>query len=481
VDIEDLRMLLGDERPPMRGLGARLLAESASQDADGLLLTAVVDADESVGEHAVASLRARHPWLGLAAFAARSVPREILAEGPGADWVRLREAARDAVATTGPARACLERWLGLPGLLADIVELLDETGRTEDARHLRRIGDGWTDDAEQTSQILLSPTYRCNLDCEYCYAREWRRRYPPDMSREALSTALSWARSAGCNFVILCGGEPTQYRHFEALLVEAEARGLGVMLTSNAVYAPSLRPLIVARYVREFIAHYDQSLTGPDRAAHRAFTENVKSARDGGVEVFLRYTLTPASGPDEWAPLLSLAEELGIEQLNYGVASPSVEGGDAHFTSEELTDPAIVGALVTRLLEDTEARGIRLLLCKPVALCAFSPHALGQMIPRGVVRSACDAYRRGYSSNVTINPDLTTFPCSVLGVEGPRVTDFGSLAEVGRHNEEFLRGLLHVPLVPACEACFYWYRGLCQGACLVHQYRGHGTRGSEDG
>jgi len=58
------------------------------------------------------------------------------------------------------------------------------------------------------SLIVLSPTMRCNLQCEGCYAFEYNKTQEGDIPFDVLVRTLEEARSMGIAFIVISGGEP---------------------------------------------------------------------------------------------------------------------------------------------------------------------------------------------------------------------------------------------------------------------------------
>jgi radical SAM protein with 4Fe4S-binding SPASM domain len=92
------------------------------------------------------------------------------------------------------------------------------------------------------------------------------------------------------------------------------------------------------------------------------------------------------------------------------------------------------------------------------------------MLGGEAIRSACAVFRDDFTRNLTINPDLSTFPCNGIAIRGPKITEFSNLADAGRHHAQAIRGLILRPFDEDCRRCVLWYRGFCQGACLAEHY-----------
>ena len=516
--LELAKACLEDAREETRRSGVQLLAEEPSAEADFLLIGSLADPSEAVWQRARDVLLHRCPWLALVPFGVRGVPESALEDWRGRAWANLRLAIRRVIEESEPGLDFFERLMTIPGLVPDLVEELEEHpasarvnagwvltrrrgGAEEEAEKkqelgkdrnssVRRVGGASRERRGKMSelrsdaqggalchpggsrQILLAPTYRCNLTCSYCYAQKFARGYPPDMSMEDLEFALSWAAGQGVSRIILCGGEPTAYCHFPQLLAMAAARGMSIQLTSNCLYSPSLREHVAPPEIGDLIAHYEQERMGVGDAAAGLFEDNLKAARDRGLNVMMRYTLTDQSGAGEWRAMMDLAERLHIRQINYGLAFMGSEGTNAHFNYRDA-----VGApggrlehILLSLCDDAASRGLRLFLCKPFPLCALSPESLRRMFNAGGIRSACGVMRDDFTRNLTINPDLSTFPCNGIAIRGPKISDFADLAEAGRQTAAAVEDLVSRPYHDQCRRCVLWYRGFCQGACFAEHY-----------
>ena len=67
------------------------------------------------------------------------------------------------------------------------------------------------DQREKTGQaapytILISPSMRCNLSCEGCYAKNYKKQ--DDLSFEVFDRVISQAKEMGVAFFTILGGEP---------------------------------------------------------------------------------------------------------------------------------------------------------------------------------------------------------------------------------------------------------------------------------
>jgi radical SAM protein with 4Fe4S-binding SPASM domain len=469
--LELARIYLDDPHLPTKLAGMPLLADEDSPEADYLLLKCVADPIAAVWEKARAVLLHRHPWLILEVAMPRPVPDFAQATPLGAAWANLREAIRRVVRENELRADGMDRLLHLPGVAADWVEEMRADDRRSWAEEIESLLNSQS--AGKGRQFLMSPTYRCNLTCSYCYSRGFGSVMPMDMTPEDLAFVFSWAAAQGLNTVLLGGGEPTVYSHFARLLQLAKEHGISVRLTSNCMYSAGIREQIASPAILELVAHYDQEIIGSGAAAAALFEENLRTARENGLEIVLRYTLTERSNPEEWSAVMDLAQRLSVRQLNYAFAFQGSAGLNAHFNLRDGIgrDGGQMERVILGLCADAEERGLLLQLSKPFPLCALSSSALRRVLGTGGMRSACAVHRDDFTRNLTVNPDLSTFPCNGIAIRGPNLREVKDLAEAGRQNAISMEALMLRPYAEACRECALWYRGLCRGTCLAEHYR----------
>ena len=454
--------------PAVRMRQLEILAGSSLAEAGSLLARGLGDPAAEVAARAGELLAFRHPWLTLDAFKTGALaPAAHRHHRFGAVWFRLR-AALAQLARDLPAGVPLpgERFAAIPGLLPDWMQALSEAGRGAEAADVGRLlGDERPQD-RLARQILLAPTYGCNLDCSYCYVKEWARSFPGHMTPAAFRAVLDWCGKQGVDWLIFGGGEPTVHPEFGALAEEAEKRGMKISLTSNGLFGESVRKHLRPSVMAEFICHVEQDVLLRDPRRADRLRRNIAAAQTAGVAVRIRYTLTSRSDRAERRAILELARAHGIRTVNYGFAFRNIDGTNEYFAHDRNLRAAF-DALFNDFMDEARAAGTGLHLSKPFPLCHVTPRTLQRVAREGGLNTACTAWRRGYSLNLTVNPDLTTLPCNALRIPGPRLLEFEDFAAAGRYHAEVLRRLFARPWQPKCARCLLHHRGICQGACLA--------------
>ncbi|MBN2144788.1 MAG: radical SAM protein [Candidatus Aureabacteria bacterium] len=465
ISLRTVLSFLGEKNPKIRRIGMQYIADAAPGEAEEALVFAAGNPSSAVSRRALEILKFRQPWLRLQPFDPRPVPKSVCKNGWGKSWLALSHGIQKWVSCrqTHLTSGILRRWRTLPGAVPDLMDALNQQGQPEKARLIQ------AKLPLNEKQVLLCPTYSCPLDCSYCYAKNWEEGFPRDLSLPGLDLFFKWASRQKVKRLILGGGEPTAYGNFSALLQKARSHDMNVQLTSNLLYPPKVRQLITSDLVKELIAHYHQGLkTRPGLI--KIFKKNLACAREKGIPVFLRYTLTPKSNRQEWEPILKMAKKECMADLHYAFSFTNSWGNNESFHYQNSDIRRTFEEQWTAFADDADSMGMKLHLCKPVPLCMLSEPRLKTMLLKGFIRNSCTASLRHFSQNLTVNPDLSTFPCNAIYEKGPELDHFKDFRQAGDYYEPLLKKLLFHPLWNQCEDCLFHYRGFCQGVCLAEHY-----------
>ena len=435
---------------------------------DDDFLAGLLDRSKSVRESAARLLVYRYPWLMLSATNTDALPAAACERYRfGEDWGRLRASLSQFVQRLpGQSRIPLQRFGSVPGLLPDLMQALNEAGKKSEAERVSRFLQEDRQYGGVSRQILFATTYACNLRCPYCYVKSWEKSFPDHMPLENFRRALNWCHEQGLNYIILGGGEPTVHPAFGKLVEEARACGVSLSLTSNGLFGGPVLAHIVPDVFPEFICHVEQDVIRENKRLANRLSRNISAVQAAGVAVRFRYTLTSRSDGSERREILALARAHGIQILNYGFAFQNINKNNESYRHERMSVRKF-DSLLNQFMDEAREFGVALHLSKPFPLCHVTRQTLQRMIGEGGLRMACTAARRGYSMNLTVNPDLSTLPCNALNIAGPKITAFKSVREAGHYHSAVLRKLYATPWRPKCKRCVLHFRGLCQGACLA--------------
>jgi MoaA/NifB/PqqE/SkfB family radical SAM enzyme len=165
--------------------------------------------------------------------------------------------------------------------------------------------------------VLIELTYRCNLDCFFCYNDLEMRGRP--LSRAQYFRFFKDLRDLGVLQVTLSGGEPLAHPDFFALGAHLRELGFVVRIKSNG---HALRGAMVERIRAEIDPfNIEISLHGACAETHDRQTRidgsfarlmgNLRVLREKGMRVQLNSTLT-AWNEAEMEAMFALADDLGM-------------------------------------------------------------------------------------------------------------------------------------------------------------------------
>jgi len=175
--------------------------------------------------------------------------------------------------------------------------------------------------------VIWNLIRRCNLTCRHCYSISTDIDFPGELGTDEVFRVMDDLYAFGVRVLILSGGEPLLRRDLGEIARRAKAMGFYVGLSTNGT-------LIDARNIGWIGAvgfdYLGISIDGI-RATHDDFRRKqgaydasmraVRLARDAGIKVGLRFTLTQGNA-DDLPALLRLVDDEGVDKfylshLNY--------------------------------------------------------------------------------------------------------------------------------------------------------------------
>src|SRR6185295_9631429 len=252
--------------------------------------------------------------------------------------------------------------------------------------------------------VLVELTYRCNLDCFFCYNDLGLRGEP--MSREEYFRFFADLREMEVMNLSLSGGEPLAHPDFLALGARARELGFVVRVKSNG---HALRGEL-ARRVRDEVDPFliEVSLHGATAATHDRQTRvpgsfdrllaNLAELRELGLRVKINSTLT-AWNEGEIAGMFALADSLGLPLQIDPEVTPRDDGG---------REPLQVAASregVLRLFRLQFERG------RSIAGMAGAPAEVARGGDDGTMPAPLHKHCGAGSSGIAVDPYGNVYPC----------------------------------------------------------------------
>jgi len=308
--------------------------------------------------------------------------------------------------------------------------------------------------------LLCELTYRCNLQCPYCYNPIALSAYREELSTDQWCRVLREAAELGVVQAHFSGGEPTLRRDLAALVSAASGAGLYTNLITQGTF---LDDALLDRLLESGLDHIQISIQAPeanlaDRIAgavvHEKKVDALRRVRARDVALTLNCVLHRGNH-DTISDVIAFAQELGIERL---------ELANVQFYGWAFRNRA--GLMPTR---DQVARGEEV-------VAAAQERLRGKMEIAYVLPDYFGEFPKpcmsGWGSEfITVTPNGDALPCpaasaiTTLRFENVRIR---ALAEIWLESESFQRyrgtGWMREP----CRACTR--RELDWGGCRCQAF-----------
>ena len=169
--------------------------------------------------------------------------------------------------------------------------------------------------------LLCELTYRCNLQCPYCYNPLNLGRASEELSRDQWLSAIDQATALGVVQIGFSGGEPTlRGADLVALVARATARGAYTNLITQGTF---LDDGLLDELIAAGLAHVQISIQAPERElaaeiagtdVHERKVEVIRKTRERDVALTLNCVLHRLNH-DTLPEVLAFAEREGIRRL----------------------------------------------------------------------------------------------------------------------------------------------------------------------
>ena len=306
--------------------------------------------------------------------------------------------------------------------------------------------------------VNIMLTYRCNRNCDYCFAKGQEKKFPEEMSMENFSKLLEWLKkiNRGVLWVSLLGGEPTQHSRIKEileLLKEARNERIFTRLFTNGIFSHTL-----IKSLDETIVNYIVNYNPLDQYTpkeKKLLLQNLKILKRLNKKIALSYTINEKNL--DYTFILKAAKAFNAS-IRFDFSHPSSDKSNIFFTIQKDKE---IAPIVVKFIKEAVKQGIDLGMDCCVPLCIFKKEDLKfirahvkHMI--GVCGPAMD-----------INPDLSMYNCLAYNLKIKNVLEFSSLKEIEEYFLKRTRKLRwEVPTLPECRNCEYWLTKQCQGGCL---------------
>lgn len=301
--------------------------------------------------------------------------------------------------------------------------------------------------------INIFVTYRCNLSCSYCFAKELQGEYPDDLSETNFARLLKWMHESRLPSAAFIGGEPTLHPRLPDMVRQAEESGISTVLFTNGIFPAELVDRLMP-HVANFVVNYNHPSLYTEGQTARLH-ENLRRITESDAR--LTFSKNFSSQYSEYDYLLKGAEEYGVSSIRYDISRPSISAANDHFTD---ADTRRIISHIVSFVKQCEARGIRTGLDCSVRLCDL------KVEDRNYLERVSMKFSGICHPSIDIHPDLSASYCLPMrDVAVPDVTQFPNQEALMWHFADMVRPLRQGNVSTECLDCKDFMRR-CQGGCM---------------
>lgn len=302
--------------------------------------------------------------------------------------------------------------------------------------------------------INIFVTYRCNLSCSYCFAKELHSEYPEDLSEAKFTRLLAWMRNSHMPSVAFIGGEPTLHPGLPDMVQRAAESGMSVVLFTNGICSTDLVERLLP-HVSNFVVNYNEPSLYT-KAQEERLHENL--AKIASSDARLTFSKNFSSSYSEYDYLLEGAARYGVQSIRYDISRPSASAANDHFLDDDVRR---VVSHIVGFVKQAEAQGVRTGLDCSVRLCDLKTE------DRNYLERVSMKFSGVCHPSIDIHPDLSASYCLPMrDVNVPDVTEFPSLESLMWHFADLVRPIRQGNVSTECLDCKDFMRR-CQGGCIA--------------
>lgn len=308
--------------------------------------------------------------------------------------------------------------------------------------------------------INIFVTYRCNLKCPYCFARDLRAEHEQDMSMTDFERLLDWMKGAGVTAVGFIGGEPTLHPSLPIMLQKTREIGIAVTLFSNGLFPSDLVPNITP-YVDNFVINYNDPRIYASQFQEDQLHQNLKQLFRKGCR--LTFSKNFFEEHTNYDYLIEGAKQYGVRNIRYDISRPSRKGVNVHYAAGDTS------GLMKKILcfvRECENEGI-----KTGMDCCMKNCDLREADRRYLERVSMK-FTGFCHPSIDIQPNLSASYCLPMShIKVPEVTAFSSRESLLHHFATMVRPFRFKNISQECNSCRF-FKTRCQGGCLATKEQG---------
>jgi len=288
-------------------------------------------------------------------------------------------------------------------------------------------------------RIHIIPTYRCKLNCSYCYAEGFNEHFGGDLGLDEYKAIIDYFLPHGLSSISFLGGEPTMWPHLPEAVQHAQQLGLTCGVFSYG-YTVTAVPDIVVLNITRFI---------PTGIISKRMLELISWYHERGVNIIFRLNIAKNDPDSILQELLPLAQQL----------KASLQFSALNTTPHSLD----FGEKIYNWCKFFLSASMSVKLSRPLPECMLTEEQRHYLKSNDVIsESRCD-----FENTVpVVNPDgKTVFPCNSLSI--PLPLDYIHSKRLEYDEVKMFSSPCAAQFMPdECLDCDLYKNGTCCAGCV---------------
>lgn len=307
-------------------------------------------------------------------------------------------------------------------------------------------------------------TSRCNLKCDYCFARDMFTHVTPAIPVETFEKITKFIVNGGEKYIGLIGGEPLLHPQFDKIVATAlqYTDPDHVTLFTNGIMIDKHIDVLKKSMIRVMINCNGESILGDQR---QRFLDNIALC---AKELYWNKVVTPSYNlyrPDQdFSEFLNLVDEYPVTSIRVAIASPE--------TSQRSMMPTdyfnVMRDVAIKFFSEINRRKIRIVMD-----CNIIPNCMQEDIIRNVSHPFVSRFPKSVCRPVLdFCIDETVIRCFSLSDIRVDMNQFSSLAQLYGYFTNLCDSIAYSrPSELKCKECFERKCMGCMNGCLSFNAR----------
>jgi len=304
----------------------------------------------------------------------------------------------------------------------------------------------------------LNITYKCNLNCSYCYEQEFS--YKKEiMSLEEIGNLFRLFKSLNIHESTLIGGEPTLHPDLSKICSLASEKNISLRIfTSGFINKKILNLLKESESLRDIYIHLTDHI-------NRQWSENISELFKASKNIWFRINFSNVHEIKKAESIISKFKSKNFK-IGYSLSCP-YSRKDKTFIPVAPRNRQVkdIYKKLFDFLKTCIKYGIEVHPGRPLPLCQYTEKEWDYLVKNANAKSTCNPI-----NDINFDPGYYIKLCSVI--KQPRyklnVLDEEHFKRILKKLLIFKRTTVRIPSMNNCSSCVM-FPEICQGGCYAHK------------